>query len=71
MNEQMNLPIEVEGELPLETQKDIQELVESDSFKGDKHSTVLLWYCSSQLRSQLREHYLFYARIIFSQPSQS
>jgi len=38
----MNLPIEVEGELPLETQKDIQELVESDSFKGDKHSTVLL-----------------------------
>ena len=41
--EQLDLNLEIEGEFNFpEAQKEIQELVESDSFKGDKHSTVLL-----------------------------
>jgi len=42
METQLILPIEVEGELSLDTQTEIQTLVESDLAKGDTHSTVLL-----------------------------
>ena len=43
MNIQLELAIITEGELALlETQQEIQNLVESDLAKGDFHSTVLL-----------------------------
>jgi len=42
MTEQLILSLIVEGELFLEAQADIQNLVESDLAKGDFHSTVLL-----------------------------
>lgn len=40
MNIQLELPITTEGELDLYS--DTAEIVESDSFKGDNHSTCLL-----------------------------